>query len=130
MCFIKPLLIFNTFYLKYEAKIMASNNYQSNPYVGTEIKLNVSIDPIDGVTMDDYEFVIEAYCSTKRIQTITKHEAQRIDRSNYKILLDTSVLGAGDLKCRITAMIPDDDFEDGLRTEVAVVDTGITIVKS
>lgn len=109
---------------------MATKSTTSNPYIGTEIKLNISIDPIDGVTMDDYDFTIEAYCSAKRVMTIKKEDALRVDSSNYIILLDTTILGAGNLKCKITAHIPDDDFSDALRTEVVVVDTGVTIMKS
>lgn len=99
-------------------------------FLGTELKLNVSIAKLDEFTMDDYDFNIEVYCSAKRIITKTKEDAIRIDENNYVILIDSAELGAGDVKCKITAYIPDYDFPDTLRTEIVGVDAGVTIVKT
>lgn len=99
-------------------------------FLGTEVKLNIEIEPIGDITMDDYDFIIEIYCSTKKIQTFHKSEAIRVNNWNYMVLVDTEVIGAGDMKCKVTAYVPDDDFSDQLRTEVAFVDTGITVVKN
>jgi hypothetical protein len=54
----------------------------------------------------------------------------RVDSNNYIVLVDTNEVGAGDLKCKVTAYIPDGDFPDELRTEVVNIDTGINIIKS
>ena len=99
-------------------------------FLGTELKLNVNIEPIGTVTMDSYDFEIEVYCSPKRTINVQKNEAIRIDESNYVILVDTNVVGAGDLKCKITAHIPDGDFPDRKRTEVSAVATNIKIIKA
>lgn len=109
---------------------MAINNNQQTPFLGTELKLNINIAPIGDITMDDYDFTVEVFCSVKKSVVITKKEAIRIDESNYVVLVDTTILGAGDVKCKVTAYIPDEDFDDGLRTEVIGIDTGIDIVKS
>lgn len=103
--------------------------YTNNIFIGTELKLNINIEPIGSTTMDNYDFEVEVYCSIKRIVTIQKKDAIRIDESNYVVLVDTKETGAGDLKCRVTAHIPDDDFADGFRTEVVGLDTGINIIK-
>lgn len=79
--------------------------------------------------MDDYDWSVDVYCSIKRVITIRKSEAIRIDSNNYIIKINTTETGAGDLKCKLTAYIPDGDFEDGLRTEVVGFDTGISIIK-
>lgn len=100
-----------------------------SPFIGTELKLNINIEPIGEVTMDDFDFEVEVYCSIKRVITIQKKDAIRVDQNNYMVLVDTSETGAGDLKCKVTAHIPDGDFNDGLRTEVVAVSTGITIIK-
>lgn len=105
-------------------------NFRSTAFLGTELKLNIHIDPIDGVTMDDYDFTVELYCSPKRTIIIGKDDAIRTDEDNYIVCADTNLTGAGDLKCKVTAQIPDPDFEDSLRTEIVAVDTGITIVKA
>lgn len=99
-------------------------------FLGTELKLNINIEPIGELTMDDYDWSVEAYCSTRNTVVIKKKDAIRMDSDNYVILVDSAIIGSGDIKCRITAYIPDGDFHDGLRTEIVGIDTGITIVKS
>lgn len=99
-------------------------------FLGTELKLNVHIEPMGDLTMDDYNFEVEVYCSPVRPIHILKEDAVRIDSDNYVVLVDTNVLGAGDLKCKVTAYVPDEDFDDYFRTEVLCVDTGIDIEKT
>lgn len=106
---------------------MATDN---NIFIGTELKLNINIEPMGEFTMDDYDWSVDVYCSAKRIVVIKKEDAIRIDSNNYVILVDSSELGAGDVKCKFTAHIPDFDFSDTLRTEVAIMDTGLNIVKT
>lgn len=99
-------------------------------FLGTELKLSVKIDQIGDYSMDDYDFTVEAYCSPKKTISCKKEELIRVDQDNYIILIDTEVLGAGTIKAKIIAEIPDGDFSDGLRTEVKIIDTGINIVKT
>lgn len=106
---------------------MESNN---NIFLGSELKLNVSIAPIGTLTMDDYNWVIEVWTSAKRVVTIEKKDSKKVDENNYIILVDTADIGTGDLKCKVNAQIPDGDFADNYRTEIVVIDTGIKIVKS
>lgn len=98
--------------------------------LGTELKLNVHIAPIDGITIEDYDFTTEVYCNPRKSLTILKSETISVDSENYIIRVDTAPLGTGDLYCKVTAYIPDDDFADGFRTEVVVIDTAIDIVKT
>lgn len=101
-----------------------------SPFIGTELKLNIHIEPIGDTTMDDYDFEVEVYCSPKRPIIISKANTIRVDSDNYVVLVDTNVVGAGDLKCKVTAQVPDGDFPDQLRTEVVCIDTGINIIKA
>lgn len=95
---------------------------------GTEIKINISVEPIGSATMDDYDFEAEFFCSPVRSQVIKKEEARRIDKDNYVMIVDSNQVGVGALKCRMTAYIPDGDFDlDFVRKEVTVIDTGVTI---
>lgn len=98
--------------------------------LGTELKLNVNIEPIGEITMDDYDFEVDVWCSLKRISTIPKNEAIRVDENNYIVCVDSSLLGHGQVKLKVTAHVPDRDFEDGLRTEVVYVNTNIEIIKT
>lgn len=99
--------------------------------MGTELKLNIAIEPMGEIHASSYDFKVEFYCSTKRVKTITKEELLPIDDDNFIARLDTNDVGMGELKCRITAHIPDEDFtDDGLRTEVIKIVTDYDIVKS
>ena len=108
-------------------------------FLGTEMKLNIHIDPIETnttlITMDDYNFTVEVYCNPKKIIKATKEGKKldkivRIDDSNYIVLIDTNEIETGTIKCKVTAYIQDSHFEDGFRTEVAIEDTGIKVVKT
>lgn len=98
-------------------------------YLGTEIKLNVHVEPIEDYTMDDYDFKVQLYCSSSRVENFNKSDTVRVDDSNYICCLDTSKIGTGRLKCKIVAELPDGDFGDQKRTEINVIDTGIEITK-
>lgn len=97
-------------------------------FAGTEVKLNVNISPIEGMSMENYDFKVQCFTSARKVVTIEKVKAIKVDADNYKICVDTNGIGSGALRCRITAYLPDDDFPDKLRTEVVEVATNITIV--
>lgn len=101
----------------------------NNIFLGSELKLNVSIEPIGTLTMDDYDFVVEVYCSNQKVLNIPKSQAIRVDEENYVVLVDTKVIGTGRIKCKVTAQIPDADFSDSYRTEVVIIDTELDIIK-
>ena len=105
---------------------MTNNKY----HIGTEMKLNISVDPIGDITMETYDFIVDVFCSPTKVLTISKEDAIKVDANNYIVLIDTTALGTGKVKVKLTAIIPDDDFSDGFRTEIAIVDTGINIVKA
>lgn len=104
---------------------MASNN---KCYLGTELKLNLSIDPIGSAHMSTYDFIVDVFCNPIKSIKIEKSKANKVDDDNYILCIDSNAIGKGKVKVKVTAHIPDEDFEDGLRTEVVVVDTGISII--
>ena len=75
-------------------------------YIGSELKLNVNIDPINGKTMDQYNFECEFYCHpAKRIKK-TKEQMRKVDSSNYIALVDTQELGIGNYHVRLQPICP------------------------
>lgn len=108
---------------------MASTINES-PFIGTELKLNIHIEPMGQITMDDYDFSVEVWTSMKRIVTINKSQAIRIDDSNYVIIVDTAELGGGEVKAKVIAHIPDFDFPDTTRTEIVGMDVNIKVLKT
>lgn len=98
--------------------------------LGTELKINVHVEPMDGLTMDGYDFYCEFYVYSNKVVKIEKSRMKRVDESNYLALITSAMgksIGRGDIKLRFTAHIPDGDFDDGFRTEVSEVCTGVTI---
>lgn len=110
-------------------------------YIGTDIKLNINIDPIGDQHMSDYDFKVEVYCNPNKVLTISKEQAiphsyedeENGITDNYIIIVPTNEVGPGTLKCKITAYVTDPDLvditKDAVRAEVAVYNTDIQIVK-
>lgn len=94
---------------------------------GTEFKINVHIDPLDGYHMSDYNFECEFFCKQSNPIVLKKEDLKKVDDDNYIAILDSVKLGIGSIRCKITADIPDADFPDGTRKEVKIVSTGIVI---
>jgi hypothetical protein len=118
-------------------------------FLGTEIKLKISIDPTitaalengkiveKTITMSEYNFTIDFYCNSKKAIVASKKDTTLVnlikledDNNSYIAFINTGDLDAGLLKCKITAYIPDEHFEDKIRTEVQIKDTGINIIKT
>lgn len=118
-------------------------------FLGTEIKLKISIDPtitaaLEGdkivektITMSEYNFTIDFYCNSKKVIEASKEDDTLVnlmkledDNNSYIAFINTGDLDAGLLKCKITAYIPDEHFKDKIRTEVQIKDTGINIIKT
>lgn len=99
-------------------------------FIGTELKLNLYFEPLGNTKMRDYEFKVEAYCTTPEAGiTLKQEDIKIIDDNNCNVLINTTEVGIGTLKIKITADIPDLDFKDQERTEVVCVNTGIKIVE-
>ena len=99
--------------------------------LGTEFKINVHVEPIDGLHMSDYDFECVFYVYTNKRVVIKKADMKKVDDDNYLAMIDTvkgMMLGRGKVNMELTAYIPDGDFEDGFRTEKAVTCTGVNIV--
>lgn len=97
--------------------------------IGTELKINVHLDRLDGYRMSEIDFFCEFYVYTNRKVVVKKEEMIKEDDDNYVACVDSAKLGVGKVMCRATAYIPDADFDDGIRKEVESADTNITITR-
>ena len=98
---------------------------------GSDIKMNVSIEPISGLSMSGYEFECAFFIYDNRKVVVTKKQMEKVDDDNYiaSIYGDSArILGRGRLMVEVTAHVPDGVFPSGFRTEKAVVWTGETVV--
>lgn len=104
-----------------------------SPYIGSEVKINVNIEPLKAnigrdnerdITMREYDFTCEFFTNDNHKIPITKQQMQEYDENNYIAKLDTTELVyEGYIKILVTARIPDEDFSDGLRTEKILIIT-------
>lgn len=96
---------------------------------GTEIKFNLNIQPIGGVSMSAYDFNVMAYAQgTPQRAIVNKDDCTEIDSDNYTLPVDTAPLGLGLLILDVYAYVPDQDFPDDLRTEICRIETDIIII--
>ena len=89
-----------------------------NVYKGTELKFILTIDA-DGFSMvdDDFKIRLSTNDGRKYIE-ITKEQMAVDEDDNYIFMFDTSCLGTGIVTMTTFAYVPDEDFDDNLRTEV------------
>ena len=85
--------------------------------LGEELKAIVSSK--SGISLDDCEWHIEAWCSTYKVVTIAKRECIALGGGEYAFRIDTTALGIGTPKIKVVAEVADGDFEDdGKRTTI------------
>lgn len=99
--------------------------------LGTELKFNVHIDPLDGLHMSEYDFEVALYVFTNRKILFPKSAMTMVDEDNYLLCVETPDalrIGRGKINAEITAYIPDSDFSDGLRTEKLMLCTNAVVV--
>ena len=96
--------------------------------IGTEEKFNVRVAPIGDLHIIDYDFSVEAYSNSNARAVIPKEDVIFVDDDNFIVRIDTNELGLGQITLEVTAFVPDSDFPDGLRTEIARYKTDTTII--
>lgn len=97
---------------------------------GTEFKLNVRMEPIDGkyhLSNIDWEVELSTRKVGSKAQIIKKEQARKVTDDDYIIVVDSSIGGAGRYHLLLTAFVPDADCKDGARVEKVSVDTGVII---
>lgn len=101
--------------------------------LGTEYKINVHVEPVDGSTMDKFDFECMLYIHTNKGVTFKKGDeaVKREDENNYIICVnsqDAMKIGRGSVKMKFVAHISDPDFPDRFRTEIVDnICTGVVI---
>lgn len=109
----------------------SNNNSNNNIPLGSDFKMNVHMDNIDGYSMDDVDFKCVFYTKSSKKVVLPKDEMIPIRDSNYVSYvapLHSLDLGIGALKIVYEADIPDNDFDNALRHEIVPITTDIKIV--
>lgn len=85
-------------------------------YSGTDLKFAVNIES-PGFSMDDDDFTVDLVNGRRKL-TLEKSDMVNGEDGNWYLCFDSSELGTGDIYIIVYAHVPDDDFDDGIRTEV------------
>lgn len=96
---------------------------------GTDLKINVHMEPVDGYRMQDIDFTVCFFCHTNRYVQLAKEELTAVDEDNYIACVDSRKLGLGMVYMEFAAEIPDTDFQTAVRREVVTIPTGIRILQ-
>lgn len=91
-----------------------------NYYIGTDLKFAITL-TCDGFSMDDDNYSIVLKCNGRQVE-VNKEDIVEDDQQNHYLLVDSSQFGSGLLRMVVYADVPDDDFPDGTRREVAALD--------
>lgn len=91
-----------------------------NFYIGTDLKFQFSI-TANGFNMDSDDYVITLHCGGKTV-TVPKSDIVIGSNNTHFLLVDTTQFPSGMLRMAVTAQVPDGDFGDGMRAEVAAID--------
>lgn len=81
--------------------------------LGKEFKMNVHLEPIDGLHMSRYDFECAFYVYTNRKVVIPKSKMRKVDDDNYVAMIETADalrISRGRINVEIAAYIPDNDF--------------------
>ena len=97
------------------------------PSVGTELKLNVTAELGNDLHLSDVDFFARFSNQYGKSVTIEKKDMKKYDDDNYVAVVDTKIVGAGEYWMKLTVKLPDADCEDGFRTEVVTVPTGVKV---
>lgn len=102
-------------------------------YKGTDVKLNIHIDPIASQHMESYSFTLTFYTSDGKKKVFSKTNTSlsgglhKLDADNYFVCLQSDSLGEGNVKCKIEAEILD-ARTNTYKTEITIIPCNIKIV--
>lgn len=98
-------------------------------FLGADFSVAINAEPLSGLTMDEYDFEVEVWSSTRaRSVKFKKSQLTRDSENSYVASLNSADVGLGPVKVRMIAQIPDGKFDDGTRTDIDEFMTNIVIV--
>lgn len=97
-------------------------------FIGTGLKLALSLTLPGGLTMDGVDFTTRFYIYQGRSVEIPKSGMTRGDDGTFLCVVDTTPLGSGgELKCQVEVDLPDGIAPGGTRREILTIHTGIHV---
>ena len=85
-------------------------------YIGTDIKVQVSIEA-SGFSMEDDDWDVSLKSGGKVLKTYSKADCMMDSDGQFYALVRAEDLKSGDIDILFHALVPDEDWDDGLRNE-------------
>ena len=97
--------------------------------IGNDTKAEFTADLPDDLKLSDVEFTgIMINADTDKTVAFTKSDCIMVgDGASYVVLIDTDVMGVGQLLIKLTVQIPDTDYQTGYRRAVIKINPHIQI---
>lgn len=95
---------------------------------GSEAKVAVTVTGLNEAQLTDIAFRVFLYTQGCPAVELPQDRIRSITADGCLLLVDTSQYLPGTLYVRIELALPDQDFPDGLRTEIAECSSGIVII--
>lgn len=97
--------------------------------IGTEFKIKVQMERIDGHSLSDLDFHVEVFTDRNKKRVVyEKEKCIMLDEDSYAIPVDSQELGSGRYFISITVYIPDTHFPEGVRKDVSTFYSGKEIM--
>lgn len=85
-------------------------------YEGSDLKFALNIE-CEGFSMDEDDFHVVLVNGCKRL-LISKEDMSRSEDGTWFLCFNSENIGHGTITMIVYANVPDDDFDDGERTEI------------
>ena len=89
-------------------------------YLGEDVKIGFHIKPIDGMTLDDFDWSIQLWCNSNNIKTLHKSDTISKGDGKYAVCINTEDYGVGVLQFKMDANVVDVDFKNKLRKQIGI----------
>lgn len=98
--------------------------------LGTECKVKITLPTVGGHSPYEYDFDVELYVNPNNRLVVSKYSCFPVegDKGIFIVPFDSAKVGVGEMNVEVVAYIPDDHFEDGLRTERIRIESVATII--
>lgn len=97
--------------------------------LGTEFKIQLKMEPIDGQTLSDLDFSVVVHTDRyNKRQIYNKKDCILMNDDTYAVPVDSAELGPGRYYVTVTVYIPDTHFIEGVRKDVSTYFSGKEII--
>lgn len=78
-------------------------------------KINVRVEPINGIHLSECNFTCHLFVDGRRILSVPKEQCRKEDDDTYIISFNTKDIGRGAVKLSLNIHIPDADYDKGYK---------------